>query len=126
MPTHASPRYDKTELAVRNVRAFHDDNLILGNSARILYGWDRGHGHVLLCSLGFVWLPAGRMGVAYYVPMYAMHKDDPKGFTIWMAALSSRTLAWESGHTKTFSHHLFFLKQRSGRYETSLMCGVYS
>jgi type IV secretory pathway VirB3-like protein len=100
MSTHSQNPYDKTELAVRNVRAFHDDNLILG----IPQGFFMGGIVVMVMSyllFGFFWLPPV-MGVAYYAPMYAMHKDDPKGFTIWMAALSSRTLAWESGTRTPF------------------------
>lgn len=97
-PSHSS--YDKTELAVRNVRAFHDDNLIVG----IPQGFFMGGLVVMVVSylvFGFFWLPPV-MGVAYYVPMYAIHKEDPKGLDIWLGALSSRTLAWESGQRKPF------------------------
>ncbi len=100
MPTYAAPRYDKTELAVRNVRAFHDDHLILGIPQGLFMG-----GMVVMVMayliMGVFWLPVVA-GVAYYLPMYAMHKDDPKGLTIWVAALASRTLAWESGQRTPF------------------------
>ena len=100
MSTHSHRPYDKTELAVRNVRAFHDDNLILG----IPQGFFMGGIVVMVMSyllFGFFWLPPV-VALLYYAPLHAMHKDDPKGLTIWLAALSSRTLVWEAGRRKPF------------------------
>ena len=101
MSSSSSPQpYDKTELAIRNVRAFHDDNLILGIPQGLFMG---GLVVMVMAYLIFslFWLPLV-VAMLYYVPLYAIHKDDPKGLTIWLAALSSRTLVWESGRRKSF------------------------
>ncbi len=100
MSEHSLRPYDKTELAIRNVRAFHDDNVILGIPQGLFMG-----GLVVMVMaylvFGLLWLPPV-VAVLYYAPLHAMHKDDPKGLTIWLAALSSRTLVWESGRRTPF------------------------
>ena len=100
MSEHSLRPYDKTELAIRNVRAFHDDNVILGIPQGLFMG-----GIVVMVMaylvFGLLWLPPV-VAVLYYVPLHTMHKDDPKGLTIWLAALSTRTLVWESGRRKSF------------------------
>ncbi len=42
---------------------------------------------------------------AYYIPMYAIHKDDVRGLKIWLSVWNDNTNLWEAGTRKPI--HLF-------------------
>ena len=101
MPTPApSSPHDKTELAIKNVKAFSDDHLIVGIPQGLFM-----LGIAVMVTSYFVtkllWLPVLMAGL-YYTPMYHMHRDDPRGLQVWCHVVSSSTLVWEAGRRKPF------------------------
>mgnify|MGYP000014671388 CR=1 FL=1 len=101
MIQHPSPlSSDKTDLARHNVKAFTDDHLILGIPQG---GFMLGIVIVLLSYFvtKILWLPV-LVAALYYVPMYHVHRDDPRGLKIWVNVLASSTLVWEAGRRKPF------------------------
>ena len=91
---------EKSELAVKHVKAFTEDHLILGIPQG---GFMLGSVVVVLSYVvtKMLWLPVVVAGL-YYVPMYHVHRYDPRGLKIWMNVLASSTLVWEGGRRKPF------------------------
>ena len=48
---------------------------------------------------------------AYFIPMYAIHKDDVRGLKIWLSVWSDNTNLWEAGTRKPIEL-VFRKKQR--------------
>ncbi len=91
---------EKTDIAVKNVKALTQDHLVVGIPQSLFMA-----GIVLMVLSYFVskllWLPIV-VAVVYYLPMYHMHQGDSRGLTLWLAALSSSTVVWECGRRTPF------------------------
>lgn len=57
-------------------------------------------GSVALYFLFKSFFVAISIGAAYFILMYAIHKDDVRGLEVWLVCIREKTLCWEAGRSK--------------------------
>ena len=85
------------DLAFRNVKVLTMEDEIWGLPAKIFM-----MGMALVASFSFImfWWAGILVGIVYFVPMYEIHKEDPRAFEVWRRALIRSHNYWQAGRQK--------------------------
>jgi type IV secretory pathway VirB3-like protein len=86
---------NKNELAIKNRKILTENHLILGMPAVLfMIG-------VCVPVVSFIvfrsFIAAVFLGAAFFAPMLAIHKNDPKGLKVWIACIMDSTSRWSAG-----------------------------
>ncbi len=92
----------REDLAFKNVKVLTMEDEIWGLPAKIFV-----MGMTMVLSVSFIlfWWAGPIVGMAYFIPMYEIHKDDPRAFDAWRRAMVRKHNYWQAGvATKTNLH----------------------
>lgn len=94
----ASSYQDKdSDLAFRNVKVFTLQGEIMGLPSKLFI---MGLGLTLMFGFVVRWWSAPLVAIAFFVPMYQIHKDDPLALEIWRRAMYRHCNYWQAGRRK--------------------------
>ena len=105
---HQGAGADKQELGLKNVKVFTTTDEIAGLPSGIFMA---GLGMSIGLAVAVQWWALFIVAPIYYPAMYAIHKDDPKGFKVWMRAYQRKGNYWAAGKTKSISLQILMKKR---------------
>lgn len=93
------------EEASKNRNIFTDGHFIRGIPSHLfVFGIILVVGAVVVTKSFFMPLIVAPL---YFIPMQKIHKDDSKGFSIWLSALKDKIVTFEAGRTKNINFQIF-------------------